>query len=143
MHVAAALAYQHRLLQLPQWKPLDDSGVSQPFVGLPSQSPKPGWHMNPHPPAVHAAVACAGAAHRVPHPPQWPGSPRRSTSQPSAAFPLQSAKPALHTKVQCPAEHAGSAFAGDGQAVPQAPQFVTLDCRVVSQPSAAVPLQSP
>ena len=66
----------------------------------------------------------------------------RSTSQPSAGLPLQSAKPALHAAmVQPPLLHAARALARV-HAVPQLPQLVVLEPRFASQPSAALPLQS-
>ena len=70
--------------------------VSQPLLALPSQSAKPALHEpRAHDPAAHDGVALASAQ-------PWPQAPQlvsvvsSDVSQPLAAVPSQSAKPALH-----------------------------------------------
>jgi hypothetical protein len=79
----------------------------------------------------------------VPQAPQLPTAVRVSTSQPSLAIALQSAKPGLQEKPHAPAVHRGVEFGSDGQALPQAPQWATVVAVDVSHPSVAVPLLSP
>src|SRR5207244_3068532 len=78
-----------------------------------------------------------------PHAPQF-AVVVRLVSQPSAGLPLQSANPALQAPIMhTPAEQADEAvLARLLQLCPQAPQFAVL-VRLVSQPSAAIPSQSP
>ncbi|MFO0651779.1 MAG: hypothetical protein U0326_36495 [Polyangiales bacterium] len=74
--------------------------------------------------------------------PQWLTSVAVFTSQPSAAEPLQSAKPASHVPIwQAPATHAPVAWFGE-HARPQPPQWATLVCGSTSQPLSAAPSQS-
>lgn len=81
-------------------------------------------------------------AQTLPQLPQLVTLVARFTSQPSAGFPLQSAKPWLHEAMaQAPLEHLAVAFARL-QTVPQAPQFCVLFRMLISHPSAAMPLQS-
>src|SRR5262249_2790788 len=80
--------------------------------------------------------------HVVPQAPQFEMLVWRFTSQPSAAIPLQLAKPGLQlATAQLPATQLAVAL-GTEQTSPQAPQFVTLVSIFVSQPSAALLLQS-
>jgi hypothetical protein len=66
-----------------------------------------------------------------------------SVSQPSAATPLQSAKPSWQVPIpHCPAEQPAVPFATGGQTAPQAPQFVTSNAMSASHPFAALPSQS-
>jgi hypothetical protein len=58
--------------------------VSHPLAGLPSQSPKPGLHVNPHVPAAQVTVAFARAGHDV-------------GAVPSSIMPSQSSSALLHT----------------------------------------------
>lgn len=53
--------------------------------------------------------------HARPQRPQFAASLARTASHPSAGFRLQSAKPALHWKVQVLFEQSGAAFVGTGQ----------------------------
>ena len=79
----------------------------------------------------------------MPHAPQLALSVRVSTSQPLAGSRSQSAKPAAHAATpQLPPAHVALAW-GSAHARPHAPQLASLVCRLVSQPSLAVPLQSP
>ena len=91
---------------------------------------------------MQAAVAWAKAQAR-PQPPQLAASPRVSTSQPSAAIPLQSAKPELHSSMaQAPLTQAPRALRG-AQAAPHAPQWEVFEPRLTSQPLPALPSQLP
>jgi hypothetical protein len=70
-------------------------------------------------------------------------SVRVSTSQPLAGSRSQSAKPAAHAATpQVPPAQVALAL-GSTHARPHAPQLASLVWRLVSQPSLAVPLQSP
>lgn len=82
--------------------------------------------------------------------PQCSGLRLRSTSQPSSATPLQSAKPSSQRKPQTPAVQLPSAWGGEGHTRPQLPQWLMLLRVSVSQPfagsrsqSRCVPLQVP
>ncbi len=70
---------------VPQRPQLSESPVtltSQPFDGLPSQSPVPGEHVpTTHRPAMHAATA-PGIEHTLPHVPQLRASLARSKHTP-------------------------------------------------------------
>jgi hypothetical protein len=58
-HVALPFATEHPRPHIPQL-PLELSGVSQPFVALPSQLPKPVVQpARAHAPAVHEALPFA------------------------------------------------------------------------------------
>jgi hypothetical protein len=74
----------------------------------------------------------------VPQVPQWPLVVMRSTSQPSALEPLQSAKCALQVSEHAPAVHAGVAFAVP-QAVPQVAQLLTSVAVSVVHPVPVFP----
>ena len=70
--------------------------VSQPFDALPSQLAKPALQApSPQVPPVPHTDAALAKVHEVPHAPQLE-TVFRAVSQPSAAMPLQSPKPAAH-----------------------------------------------
>lgn len=81
------------------------------------------------------------AAQARPHIPQLFGSVFRSTSQPSAAPPLQLAKPELQLNPQVLPEHVRDAFDRAGHDTPQPPQLFTLELTVVSHPLTGIPSQ--
>jgi hypothetical protein len=84
-----------------------------------------------------------GITQRIPHAPQCSTETRVSTSHPFAAFPSQSAKPALQRPIRHePITHDAEALA-KLHALPQRPQCTTLVSMFVSQPVAGVPSQSP
>lgn len=118
--------------------------TSHPLAGLPSQSAKPGLQLtNRHAPPEQSLVAFA-RLHVRPHAPQCAAVVCVLTSQPSAGSMLQSAKPAAHNAMpHTPAVHPAVAFAMLMQPRPHMPQFMTLVCVLVSQPSVASMLQSP
>ncbi len=123
-HVALPLLTLHVRPHIPQWLLLL-SAVSQPFAGIASQLPKPAVQLERvHAPAVHAAAPLANE-HALPHIPQC-AVESREVSQPLAALPSQSPKPALHVNLQAELEHETVAFARAGQALPQEPQCEAL-----------------
>src|SRR5690606_11763721 len=79
--------------------------------------------------AVSQAVAQA---------PQFRGSLASSISQPSAASPLQSAKPAAHSQPQLPVEQSGPVLGGVGQALPQALQCWGEESRSTHSPEHSI-----
>ncbi len=127
----------------PQFDSLDRTSASQPLAGLASQSAKPSTQApTAQRPATQVADALS-AAHALAQAPQFDGLARRSTSHPSSATPLQSAKPSAHAlTAQRPAAHSLAAL-GSAQTLPQAPQCARLARVSVSQPVAAMPSQSP
>lgn len=117
--------------------------ASQPLASTLSQFSKPGEQRpTRHMPATHAGTPLA-TAHIVPQRPQLPTDVRRSTSQPSAAFMLQSANPSLQRKPHIRAAHVAVAFGGTGQGFPQRPQCAALEPVSVSHPFIALLSQSP
>ncbi len=132
----------HALPQRPQFDTSVVVTVSQPFVGLMSQSAKPALHEA----TVHAPAAHPGAPllteHALPQRPQWPVAVRRSVSQPFDGSPSQSPKfSSQRATAQRPAVQAGVPCS-TRQAVPHAPQCVTLVPVSVSQPLPAIMSQS-
>ena len=116
--------------------------VSQPLAAFASQLPKPALHAaTAHAPLVHAGVAL-GSEHARPHAPQWLTALRVLVSQPLATFMSQSPKPAAQVMAQRPAVQAAVPLAVL-HALPHAPQWLALVLRLVSQPLAALPSQSP
>jgi hypothetical protein len=86
----------HAALQAPQLARLVSRSVSQPFVRLASQSPRPASQVNPQlPPTPQVAVAPGAAVHVALHEPQV-GGLVRSASQPFAGSPSQSPRPGAH-----------------------------------------------
>jgi len=143
-HVDVALArVGHAVPHAPQCAAVLVVFVSQPVVALPSQSPQPTEHVNPHVPAVHPIVALLRAGHTLPHAPQFDVLARRSLSHPSAALALQSENPALHVNPHVPAAQMELAFARAGHALPHAVQLAASVLKFDSQPSRSLPLQFP
>ncbi len=133
----------HAPPQRPQWAALLRVLTSQPLAAIPSQSPKPvSQDATVHAPAAHPATPLV-AEQAVPHAPQWLVVTASSTSQPLAASPSQSAKPASQVKVHAPIAQALLAWARAGHATPQPPQWLVLVRVSTSQPLAAMPSQSP
>jgi hypothetical protein len=87
VHAGAACGTEQTLPHVPQLAGSLPSAVQEP-AQLVCCAPQPAAQA----PALHTAVA--GQA--LPHAPQFAPSAARRASQPSAALPLQSAKPALH-----------------------------------------------
>jgi hypothetical protein len=122
------------VVQLPQWL----TSVCS-LTQLPEQLVSPAPHVVVQVPLEHTCPP----AQVVPQLPQLPPSTRRLTSQPFAGFPSQSANPALQLPIaHAPATHIAPAL-GKAQLTPHPPQLRTSAPRTtVSQPSAALPLQS-
>jgi hypothetical protein len=129
------------LLHPPQLFTLFVVLISQPSATTPLQFAKPGSQLaTAHDPATQAAVPFA-ALHVLPQAPQLLTLVCVFTSQPSAGFPLQSAKPGLQAATtHAPAEQPAVPFAIE-QTFPQPPQWLALVCVFTSQPSAGLPLQ--
>jgi hypothetical protein len=118
------------------------SAVSQPFAGLPSQSPQPASQAAmPHVVPVHEGVPWA-TVHTMPQPPHAAGLFVVGVSHPSATLALQSANPALQAMPQAPFVHDAVPWL-PLQAWPHAPQFDRFVDVAVSQPFATLPSQSP
>lgn len=83
-HVAPPLQVTPQAPQLP----LMLSSVSQPLTLDPSQFPQPASQVVPHDPMEHTGIECGLVGHTVPHPPQFSGSVRVLTSQPSVRLSL-------------------------------------------------------
>jgi hypothetical protein len=120
------------------------SGSDAVFTQSPAHADAPAPHEAAHAPALHTwpaaqAADAAGALHR----PQFPLSVRVFTSQPLAASPSQSAKPAAHAPSRhAPASQLAAALA-KRHITPHAPQLFTSVARTLtSQPLAAAPSQS-
>ena len=64
------------------------SSTSQPVALEPSQFPQGPSQVIPHDPMEHTGVECCLVGHTAPHPPQFNGSVRVLTSQPSARLSL-------------------------------------------------------
>ena len=106
LHSGSALGCAgQRPVQLPQRSSVI-TFVSQPLLGCPSQSPKPGRHS----PLTHVPWTQEGTVfgktHAAPHSPQL-SAPLRSASQPSSSRPLQSAYSSSQlTNLQTPSSQA-------------------------------------
>ena len=113
--VGAAFARAgHTVPHAPQFVTAVRVSTSQPSARAPSQSANPAVQARPHAPAVHTGAALAGVAQAVAQAPQWASDVRVSTSQPFAASPSQSAKPAAQAKPHAPAAQVGVALARAG-----------------------------
>ncbi len=121
----------------------DVRSASHPFTGLPSQSARPDAQVSPHTPPEHVAVDDGPDGHTIPHAPQCDVDVRRFTSQPLPGLPSQSAKPAMHAVRHAPATQATSALGPAVHTAPHAPQFITFESVLASQPLVLLPSQSP
>jgi hypothetical protein len=94
--------------------------------------------------AMHVPLLqLAPAAHARPHIPQLVALVLRLVSQPLAALPSQSPKPALQLSPHAPAAHVAVALAPAAHILPHIPQFAALVRRSISQPLTALPSQLP
>jgi hypothetical protein len=114
--------------------------VSQPLLGLLSQSANGALQLNPQLPLVQVDVAFA-ALHALLHPPQCWRLLAVLVSQPLPGLPSQSSNGALQTNPQLDPAHVAVAFAGAAQVLPQPPQCCTLLVVSISQPFAGLPSQ--
>jgi hypothetical protein len=127
----------------PQLCTLLVMSTSHPFAATRSQSPKPASHAaTPQAPPAHMGVAF-GVTHALPQKPQLCASEAMFTSQPFAAAPSQSPKPAKQPYVHAPIAQTPAAFGGEVHALSQAPQWMGEACVFTSQPFAACPSQFP
>ena len=129
----------HGELQLPQFVSVV-SEVSQPLLALASQSPKLRLQLGEHRPAAHVVVPFE-LTQTVPQTPQLL-LVLSDASQPLLAKPSQLPKPALHMIPQVLALHRGRPLLAL-HALLHAPQLVTLEARLISQPLVDRPSQSP
>ena len=83
-------------------------------------------------------TAFGGTVQEVPHAPQWAVDVTRFVSQPSAAMPLQSPKPARHVYPHAPAAHVAVALGGIVHEAPHVPQLFTSVGSVRQLPLHAV-----
>ena len=97
-------------------------------------------HAIAHAPPAHDGEPFA-VLHALPHAPQLVGLVLTFVSHPLPTFASQFAKPALHAMAHAPIEQLGAPFALL-QTTLHSPHDVTLPPMFVSQPSAALPLQS-
>jgi hypothetical protein len=138
VHVEVAWGSAHARPQAPQWASEPARLVSQPLAGFASQSPNPVAHAaTAQAPLTQAAVALA-SEHARPQPPQCETAARVLVSQPLAGFESQSPNPAAQAKAHTPAAHEGVALAGDGQALPQRPQWASEVARLAHEPAQLV-----
>jgi hypothetical protein len=124
--VSMEFAYDpHATPQTPQLVSVV-SGVSQPLLVMPSQSPYPALQVAmPHAPDAHVAVAFASGPHGTPQPPQLLVV-LSAVSQPFVTGPVQWAKPALHVATaHIPVAHVEVAF-GSVQPAPHALQLLSV-----------------
>jgi hypothetical protein len=141
VHTAAPLLALHARPHIPQLVVLVLSVVSHDW--LPSQSAVGAGQgpAKPQRPITHTAMRPVCSIHAPPQRLQCATDVLRSTSQPSAGSPLQSAKPASHIPiVHIPPAHAAVAC-GSMQRLPHAPQWRVSLRRLTSQPSATFMLQ--
>ncbi len=122
----------------------ESSRASQPFIALPSQSPKPGrqGYSQPRIPQVATALRRISSAQRVPHARQLSiesGRSRRA-SHPLAALRSQSPRPGSQVIPHIPALHVADPPAAE-HALPQRPQCAALVRMSTSQPFIAFPSQ--
>jgi hypothetical protein len=114
--------------------------------GLPGAAPHTVWpaaHEPPQVPIAHVAVPPTGAGHTLPQRPQLVAVVLRLVSQPLAALPSQSPKPALQVSRHAPAVQAAVWFAPAVHARPQAPQCMSEVPVLVSHPLALFMSQLP
>jgi hypothetical protein len=125
MHVAVELGPEaHIRPHIPQLMVLVRVSTSQPLDGSMSQSARPVSQRSPHTPATQVAVEPAPEAQRIPQPPQCMVLVRMSTSQPSEAIMLQSAKPSSQRMgAHIPSTHIAVARGPVGHMLPHMPQW--------------------
>ncbi len=111
--------------QTPQFAASERTSRSQPFAGIPSQSPKPTAHVATlHAPAAQYGVA-SGRLQAAPHALQLPTEVSVLVSQPFAGTLSQSPNPARHRDAHVPRLQYADAFVGAAHVLPQMPQADT------------------
>ena len=129
---AVALGSEHARPHAPQCAAVERVLVSQPFEGLPSQSPKPVAQVNPHAPDAHEGVALAGDGHAFPQRPQWASDEVRLAHSPE-----QLVSPAAQVERHVPAEQTSPAT----HARPHEPQLARSVSTLTSHPLVALASQ--
>jgi hypothetical protein len=124
-HAAVAFGRLQTVLQPPQWLASVCRFVSQPFAGLPSQSPKPGLHTIAQEPPVQVGVPFV-ALQALPHAPQLPALVERFVSQPFAGLLSQSPKVPVHDEMAHALALQIEVAFGRLHAAPHAPQFIIV-----------------
>lgn len=140
LQVVLPCAFVHTVPQLPQLLTLLAVLVSQPFLSLPSQLPKPALQTGSQPPPEQLVVPF-GLVHAELHAPQLATLVCRFVSQPLFWLPSQLANPPAHCGVHVPPTQLVLPLALL-QTVPQAPQLLLLELVFVSQPLFGLPSQS-
>lgn len=129
---------EHAVPHAPQLVELVRMFTSHPSEATPLQSAKPVLHeATRHAPDTHAGTPLA-TEQVVPQAPQLVTVVAVLTSQPSAATPLQSAKPGVHAKPHTPAPHVRAALGTDGHARPHAMQLSGSVLRLTQLPEQSV-----
>lgn len=100
--------------------------VSQPLVGLPSQSRKPGAQMNPQRLSAHAGAAFGRGGQTVAHAPQWLGSVTNDA---------QAASHAVWPDGQLPMHLPATQNWPSIHLAPHAPQWERSVCKLTHSPS--------
>jgi hypothetical protein len=140
---ALALAKLQAVPQDPQLLTSVERLLSQPFPATPSQFPKvPSQAAIAQVLAMQLSVAL-GRLQVVPHRPQLVTVLVRFTSQQSTYWLLQLPKPALQVATAQMLELQAGVPLATEQTVPQAPQAVTVEVVLVSQPLSALLSQLP
>jgi hypothetical protein len=139
-HEVVPLEFVQAWLHAPQLPRLVCVSVSQPFCTLPSQLPHPVLHTGTHKLATQEVVPCV-FVHALAHVPQFAVEVWVLVSQPLLVLPSQLAYPALQVGEHTPEVHTVVPLALL-QAVPQAPQFVTV-LSPASHPFATLASQFP
>jgi hypothetical protein len=133
VHTVVPFAFVQAAPQALQFAALVFRFASQPFAALPSQLPKPVLHApSTHALAEQLAPAFANAQ-TVPQAPQFAADVVRFVSQPFVGSPSQLPHPAAQVGTHAPAVQVVLPCALR-QALPQAPQLVTVVLRFVSHP---------
>lgn len=147
LQVESAFGNEHTLPHAPQFDGSVRVFTSQPVDMSLSQLEKPALHW-----MISQALSthCWFAFRRLqanPQVPQFLGSRLlvvRFASQAFVRSPSQLANPVLHgPTTHSPPRQSGAAFRGGWHSFAQAPQLAGSSSRFVSQPSRALPLQSP
>jgi hypothetical protein len=125
----------------PQFRLSDWRSVSQPFIAMLSQSPKPrSQFATVHRPVAHAAEPCAIGLHAIPQPPQLFGSSRIGVHA-SAQHARPITQPVVTQSFRVQRPPVQTSFAP--QRTPQPPQLFESLARFVSHPESTRLSQSP
>jgi hypothetical protein len=141
--VGTAFAGAQAFPQPPQFNRLLVVSISQPVDARLSQLPNPDEQAIEHSPLVHPPVPFV-ELQKTPHAPQFEESLISAASQPSAGFPLQSAKPAEQVPIlQVELTQVPSEALLKEQELRQLPQLSASAVMLVSHPFFGLPSQLP